>query len=186
MIIVNTYKQQLHIVHKSSNNVWHLITKTITTLQHSATLHHTTPHFTTLCFTSDTDVCAPDDGWWYHPKHVEQFPYMNKLCNVASCWIYIGILEQTTCVKTSWILTNTNSTWMVTDADEPRENSLSSSVMDLWFLKLIPLAILSSRCSYGDEVFFFPVPLANSDETSDYPRVLRFAVCKALRLGSQK
>jgi len=19
-------------------------------------------------------VCAPDDGWWYHPKHVEQFP----------------------------------------------------------------------------------------------------------------
>ena len=22
----------------------------------------------------DTDVCAPDDGWWYLPKHVEQFP----------------------------------------------------------------------------------------------------------------
>jgi hypothetical protein len=22
----------------------------------------------------DTAVCAPDDGWWYHPKHVEQFP----------------------------------------------------------------------------------------------------------------
>ena len=22
----------------------------------------------------DTTVCAPDDGWWYHPKHVEQFP----------------------------------------------------------------------------------------------------------------
>jgi hypothetical protein len=19
-------------------------------------------------------VCAPDDGWWYHPKRVEQFP----------------------------------------------------------------------------------------------------------------
>ena len=19
-------------------------------------------------------VRAPDDGWWYHPKHVEQFP----------------------------------------------------------------------------------------------------------------
>ena len=40
----------------------------------------------------DTVVCAPDDGWKYHPKHVEQFPDMNKLCNVASCWIYIGIL----------------------------------------------------------------------------------------------
>jgi hypothetical protein len=22
----------------------------------------------------DTVVCALDDGWWYHPKHVEQFP----------------------------------------------------------------------------------------------------------------
>jgi len=42
----------------------------------------------------DTVVCAPDDGWKYHPKHVEQFPDIDKLCNVASCWIYeyIGIL----------------------------------------------------------------------------------------------
>jgi hypothetical protein len=40
-----------------------------------------------------TVVCAPDDGWKYHPKHVEQFPDINKLCNVASCCIYtyIGI-----------------------------------------------------------------------------------------------
>jgi hypothetical protein len=22
----------------------------------------------------DTVICAPDDGWWYHPKHLEQFP----------------------------------------------------------------------------------------------------------------
>ena len=22
----------------------------------------------------DTFVCAPNDGWRYHPKHVEQFP----------------------------------------------------------------------------------------------------------------
>jgi hypothetical protein len=27
-----------------------------------------------------------------HPKHVEQFPDINKLCNDASCWIYFGIL----------------------------------------------------------------------------------------------
>src|SRR5215475_10108735 len=40
----------------------------------------------------DTVVCARDDGWKYHPKHVEQFQDINKLCNVASCWIYIGIL----------------------------------------------------------------------------------------------
>jgi hypothetical protein len=39
----------------------------------------------------DTVVFAPDDGWKYHPKHVEQFPGINKMCNVASCWIYIGI-----------------------------------------------------------------------------------------------
>jgi hypothetical protein len=39
----------------------------------------------------DTVVCAPDDGWKYHSKIVEQFPDINKLCNVASCWIYIGI-----------------------------------------------------------------------------------------------
>jgi hypothetical protein len=42
----------------------------------------------------DRVVCAPDDGWKYHPKHVEQFPDIKKLCNVVSCWIYeyIGIL----------------------------------------------------------------------------------------------
>jgi len=39
----------------------------------------------------DTVVRAPDDGWRYRPKHVEQFPDINKLCNVASCGIYIGI-----------------------------------------------------------------------------------------------
>jgi hypothetical protein len=40
----------------------------------------------------DTVVCAPDDVWKYHTKHVKQFADINKLCNVASCWIYIGIL----------------------------------------------------------------------------------------------
>jgi hypothetical protein len=39
----------------------------------------------------DTGVCAPDDGWRYHPKHVEQFPDKNKVRNVASCWIYLYI-----------------------------------------------------------------------------------------------
>ena len=37
----------------------------------------------------NTVVCAPDDGWRYHPKHLEQFPEINKLCNVASSWIYV-------------------------------------------------------------------------------------------------
>ena len=39
----------------------------------------------------DTFVCAPDDGWRYHPKYVLQFSDINKLCKVASCWTYIGI-----------------------------------------------------------------------------------------------
>jgi hypothetical protein len=39
-------------------------------------------------------VCAPDDGWKHHPKHVEQFLHINKRCNVVSCWIY-SILEYT-------------------------------------------------------------------------------------------
>jgi hypothetical protein len=39
----------------------------------------------------DTVVCAPDDGWRYHPKYVEQFPDIKTLCNVAYCWIYTGI-----------------------------------------------------------------------------------------------
>jgi len=39
----------------------------------------------------DTVVCAPDDGWRYRPKHVEKFPEINKVYNVASCWIYIRI-----------------------------------------------------------------------------------------------
>jgi hypothetical protein len=41
---------------------------------------------------ADTVVCAPDDKWKYHPKQEEQFSDINKLCNVASCWIYIKIL----------------------------------------------------------------------------------------------
>jgi hypothetical protein len=42
----------------------------------------------------DTVVCAPEYGWKYHPKHVELFPDISKLCNFASCWIYeyTGIL----------------------------------------------------------------------------------------------
>jgi hypothetical protein len=38
----------------------------------------------------DTVVCVPDNGWRYHPKRVEQFSDINNLCNVASCWIFIG------------------------------------------------------------------------------------------------
>jgi len=41
----------------------------------------------------DTVVCAPDDRWRYHPKHVQQFLEINKLRNVASFWMYIRIYK---------------------------------------------------------------------------------------------
>ena len=46
-------------------------------IQQDATLHSLFYLETALHFSGgavDTVVCAPDDGWWYHPKHVEQFP----------------------------------------------------------------------------------------------------------------
>jgi hypothetical protein len=48
--------------------------------------------FQYTCIDVDAVVCAPNDGRKYHPPHVEQFPDINKMCNFASCWIYIGIL----------------------------------------------------------------------------------------------
>ena len=44
----------------------------------------------------DTVVCAPDDGWWYHPKHVRAVSKQNELCNVASRWICVRILLRCT------------------------------------------------------------------------------------------
>ena len=49
-------------------------------IQQDATLH------TFIIFGN----CSTYFGW-YHPKHVEQFPDIIKVCNVASCWIYIRI-----------------------------------------------------------------------------------------------
>ena len=39
----------------------------------------------------DVVMCAPDDGCGLHSKNEEKFPEINKLCNVASCWIFIRI-----------------------------------------------------------------------------------------------
>jgi len=35
-------------------------------------------------------TAAPDDGWRYHPKHIEQFADINKLYTVAPCYIIVG------------------------------------------------------------------------------------------------
>jgi hypothetical protein len=39
----------------------------------------------------DTVVCAADDGWWYHPKHVERFP--DKINCVTLLHLVVYILE---------------------------------------------------------------------------------------------
>ena len=38
-----------------------------------------------------TQFWAPDDGRRNRLKHVEHFTEINKLCNVASCWLYLKI-----------------------------------------------------------------------------------------------
>ena len=44
----------------------------------------------------NTVVCAPDDGWRSHPKHVEQFP--DKI-NCVTLHLVGYILEQSVNVK---------------------------------------------------------------------------------------
>jgi hypothetical protein len=54
----------------------------------SSGAHTTVSTASGICQTV-TDICRyPDDGWKYHTKHVEQFPDINKLYNVAPCWVY--------------------------------------------------------------------------------------------------
>jgi hypothetical protein len=45
------------------------------------------------------------------PKHVEQFPDINKLCNVASCWIYWNILTMHVPIKVKSV--NNTSKWQM-------------------------------------------------------------------------
>ena len=39
-------------------------------------------------------MCAPDDGRRNRLIHVEHFTEINKLCNVASCWLYLEIKKK--------------------------------------------------------------------------------------------
>ena len=49
-----------------------------------------------------TVYSAPDDGWKYHPKHVEQFAGNKKLYIVASCWTIIDISTCSSESHLSW------------------------------------------------------------------------------------
>jgi hypothetical protein len=62
-----------------------------------------------------TVVCAPYDEWKYHLKHAEQFPDINKLCNVASCWINVGIYLRCTNPQTlNLLIILVNGRWDLT------------------------------------------------------------------------
>ena len=60
--------------------------------------------------TVDTVVWAPDDGWTYHPKHVEQFADISKLYIVASFWTVIESYNHLlgTAVAQWWMCCATN------------------------------------------------------------------------------
>jgi hypothetical protein len=44
------------------------------TSSNSSTLRQVAVTVLQITYAVDTVVCAPDDGWRYRPKHVEQFP----------------------------------------------------------------------------------------------------------------
>jgi hypothetical protein len=56
----------------------------------------------------DIVTWAPDDGWRYHPKHVQQFTDINKLYIVESCWIIIDIYSWCT-DRWTWNITSFSS-----------------------------------------------------------------------------
>ena len=90
----NTCKQQLPIVYMSFNNVGRLITSTITTLQHFATLYHTSPNYTslhlsTLHFLSFALHYSPV---WLNPSTMLYYTVLIRRLNVihinCSFWFY--------------------------------------------------------------------------------------------------
>jgi hypothetical protein len=48
-----------------------------------------------------TVVCAPDDGRWYHPKHVEEFP--DKINCVT---LHLGYILEYNCLFLPTVSTN--------------------------------------------------------------------------------
>jgi hypothetical protein len=63
----------------------------------------------------DRVIWAPDDGWRYHPKHVEQFTDINKLHVVASCWTIFDIYSWCTDPWTKNTIFYTICKWVFDD-----------------------------------------------------------------------
>ena len=93
-------KMQLYTVYLYLETALHVSGGTSTHHQESIQLYLQHLVFVTTCYLPlqrqipnviNTVVCDPDDEWRYHPKYEEQFPDINELYKVASCWIYIYI-----------------------------------------------------------------------------------------------
>jgi len=67
----------------------------------------------------DTAVCACDDGWWYHPKHVEQFP--DKInCVTLHLVEYISEYSYDTRIHERYILSQPVHRRSLTESDDTR------------------------------------------------------------------
>jgi hypothetical protein len=128
-----------------------------------------------------TVVCASDDGWKYHPKHVEQFPHINKLCNVASCWIYIRIFLQCTYQWTlnaivlvnCWWTATFKLTWRLQKIGETREETKLQFECTKWSYFLIEIT------SPTREHKRFPV-FSNSNFHNSPRSVIWYKMCEPL------
>ena len=105
----------------------------------------------------DTVVCAPDDGWRCHPKHVEQFPEINKRCNVASCWIYI------------WIYLRYKDPWTL----NPKNYSLYTEMQGTYAIKHQEY----NPQEFWDKILFWAIKKLN------FSTVIIIASCNNLRSG---
>jgi hypothetical protein len=82
------YKQQLPVIYMSSNNFGHLISKTITTLQHFAKLHHTSPTYTSLNLSTLRLI-----SFTLHYPHISliiEQRYLSKVLKIKTISMYVG------------------------------------------------------------------------------------------------
>jgi hypothetical protein len=74
---------------------------------------------------------APDDGRRYRLKHVEHFTKINKLCNVASCWLYLEVFQKIILSKQIYFFIDRPTNNKLTTRFGSSE--LSSGLKQVWF-----------------------------------------------------
>ena len=74
----------------TASGICHTVTATYPYRSNSFTIAAGSSNSVTYTKFCSTVVCAPDDGWWYHLKHVEKFP--DKI-NCVKLYLVAYILE---------------------------------------------------------------------------------------------